>query len=153
MSFPDCGPGQWSTPAPLASRYADSLARFLDPVVLQAQREVCLRHGVEHCPTRPDLKVAINLDGDSYPINGLREPLDAEFDALAGWWIWNGERVESQDDFSRLEWNSLHASHIASHCLDVLPYLGLPPGWRFLIAPGHEDVWEDPTLLRPAPLG
>ena len=26
---------------------------------------------------------------------------------------------------------------------------GLPPGWRFLIAPGHEDVWYDGSLLDP----
>jgi hypothetical protein len=29
----------------------------------------------------------------------------------------------------------------------VFPYLALPPGWRFLLAPGYEDVWYDPTLL------
>jgi hypothetical protein len=28
-----------------------------------------------------------------------------------------------------------------------MPYLSLPPGWRFLIAPGHEDVWEDQSLF------
>jgi hypothetical protein len=25
--------------------------------------------------------------------------------------------------------------------------LGLPPGWRFLIAPGYLDVWYDASLL------
>lgn len=25
--------------------------------------------------------------------------------------------------------------------------LGLAEGWRFLIAPGHEDVWYDASLL------
>ncbi|OLT22119.1 hypothetical protein BJF81_13360 [Ornithinimicrobium sp. CNJ-824] len=25
--------------------------------------------------------------------------------------------------------------------------LGVAPGWRFLIAPGYEDVWCDPSLL------
>ena len=29
----------------------------------------------------------------------------------------------------------------------TLPYLGLAPGWRFLIAPGYEDVWYDEKLL------
>lgn len=24
--------------------------------------------------------------------------------------------------------------------------LGLPPGWRFLLADGYEDVWEDASL-------
>ena len=31
--------------------------------------------------------------------------------------------------------------------LEVLPYLGLAPGWRFLLAPGHVDVWFDPATL------
>jgi hypothetical protein len=26
-------------------------------------------------------------------------------------------------------------------------YFGLEPGWRFLLAPGYEDVWYDATLL------
>ncbi|WP_459166268.1 hypothetical protein [Sinorhizobium meliloti] len=26
----------------------------------------------------------------------------------------------------------------------------MPPGWRFLIANGYEDVWYDETLLSPS---
>jgi hypothetical protein len=127
----------------------DPIERFLDARVVQAQRLVCERYGVRHVPTRPDLKIGINLDGERYPINGLRQPLDTEHDQLTGWWIWNGERIDSQRSFSALEWNALHAAHLADHCPDVLPYLGLPPGWRFLIAADYEDVWHDPSLLRP----
>ncbi|WP_441294952.1 immunity protein Imm33 domain-containing protein [Massilia antarctica] len=29
----------------------------------------------------------------------------------------------------------------------VVPYLSLPPGYRFQIADGYEDVWFDPALL------
>jgi hypothetical protein len=29
----------------------------------------------------------------------------------------------------------------------VLPYLALPPGWRFFLATGVEDAWYDPKLL------
>ena len=29
----------------------------------------------------------------------------------------------------------------------ALKYLALPPGWRFLEADGHEDVWHDSVLL------
>ncbi|WP_422652960.1 immunity protein Imm33 domain-containing protein [Archangium sp.] len=38
-------------------------------------------------------------------------------------------------------------AHLADWCPLALKFLGLPPGWRFLVAEGHEDVWEDPTLL------
>lgn len=41
----------------------------------------------------------------------------------------------------------LHVEHVGQWCPEVEPYLALPPGWRFLIAPGYEDVWFDPTLL------
>ena len=128
---------------------ADPLERFLDAHVVRAQRRVCERYGVPHVPTRPDLKVGFNLDGEACPINGQREPFDTEYDKLAGWWIWNGERVTSQASFSGLEWHNLHAAHLVDYCPDVLPYLGLPPGWRFLIAPDYEDVWHEPSLLLP----
>jgi hypothetical protein len=120
----------------------DQLGRFLGRDVVDAQRSVCARYGVEHHPTRPDLKIGINLAGASYPLNGLREPLDPESDSLSGWWIWNGER-----DIQSLELDAMHVTHLAERCPEVLPYLGLPPGWRFLIAPGHEDVWFDGGLL------
>jgi hypothetical protein len=28
-----------------------------------------------------------------------------------------------------------------------MQYLGLPPGWGFIIAPGYEDTWQDAKLL------
>ena len=128
---------------------ADLSERFLDDRVVQAQRQVCERYGVPYVPTRPNLKIGLNLNGEQYPINGLREPLETAYDKLAGWWIWNGERVDSQASFSALEWDALHAAHLADQCPEALPYLALPPGWRFLIATDYEDVWEDPSLLVP----
>jgi hypothetical protein len=41
----------------------------------------------------------------------------------------------------------LHASHLVERLPEVAAYLSLPPGSRFLIAPGHEDVWTDESLL------
>lgn len=55
------------------------------------------------------------------------------------------------DGYSHQQWAivlvPLHVGHLAEWCPDALPYLALPPGWRFLIAPGYEDVWEDPALF------
>ena len=39
--------------------------------------------------------------------------------------------------------------HLADWCPDALRFLGLPPGWRFLVAGAYADAWEDPQLLRP----
>ena len=41
----------------------------------------------------------------------------------------------------------LHIEHLKDWCPSVLKYLGLPAGWRFLIAPEYEDVWFDSGLL------
>ena len=41
----------------------------------------------------------------------------------------------------------LHAIHLNDRCREIVKYFGLGPGWRFLVAPGHEDVWFDASLL------
>jgi hypothetical protein len=41
----------------------------------------------------------------------------------------------------------LHVMHLDEWCPDVMRFLGLPPGWRFLVADGYQDVWDDPSLL------
>jgi hypothetical protein len=38
--------------------------------------------------------------------------------------------------------------HLIDRCPDVQSMLGLGEGWRFLIAPDHQDVWFDPALLK-----
>jgi hypothetical protein len=122
------------------------LDSFPDPEMLEAQHKVCKRYGVPHVPTRPDLKIAISFDEASFPINGLREREDPAYDQLSGWWIWSAER-----DFSAGEdaFDALHLVHVRDRCPEVMQYLGLPPGWRFLIAPGHEDAWYDNSLVEP----
>ncbi len=61
-----------------------------------------------------------------------------------GWYIWSNERFSEEPDF----FVSLHTIHLREgRCPEIVKYLGLAPGWRFLIAPGWEDVWFDPKLL------
>lgn len=116
-----------------------------DADLVSAQIAICEKYGVPHTPTRYDLKVGISLGGEKYPLNGHREPESSAYDELSGWWFWSGERDIPQDDPDFFD--SLHAFHLAESCPELLPYLGLPPGWRFLIAPDYEDVWYDPALL------
>ena len=40
----------------------------------------------------------------------------------------------------------LHVEH-REYMPAAVAHLCLPPGWRFLLAPGYEDVWADSTLL------
>ena len=41
----------------------------------------------------------------------------------------------------------MHVGHLVEARPEIGPYLGLPMGWRFLVAPGHEDVWFDGSVL------
>jgi len=106
-------------------------------MVSKSQQEVCERFGVTPVPTPDDLKVGLALGGNG-PLPGLRHPPKGE---TAGWYIWRGE-LSSADDFA-----PLHAAHLAERVPETLPYLALPPGWRFLLAPDREDVWDDQALL------
>ena len=39
------------------------------------------------------------------------------------------------------------AEHLVEWCPQILKFLGLPPGWRFLIAGDYEDAGFDKSLL------
>ncbi|EIY6411492.1 hypothetical protein MNF40_004523 [Vibrio parahaemolyticus] len=75
------------------------------------------------------------------PINGMRvEPENG----TNGWYIWCGEELSTNADF----FESLHVEHIVKYLPQVQAYLGLPPGYRFLIDNnGYEDIWYDSSLL------
>lgn len=77
--------------------------------------------------------------GWTWPINGLRH--QASNDA-SGWYVWTGELTTAADFFV-----PLHSEHLVDIVPELGAYLGLPPGSRFLLAPGYEDVWTDETLL------
>jgi hypothetical protein len=74
------------------------------------------------------------------PINGLRHPRE---DGTSGWFIWCGEEFSTDDHF----FDPLHAAHLQEYCPAVIELLGLPPGFRFLKAGDHLDIWFDESLL------
>lgn len=91
-------------------------------------------------PSRSDEKLGIALATiGKLPVHGLRISLTG----TCGWFIWCGERSDDADFFQ-----SLHAGHVAEYLPLVEPYLSLPPGYRFVIAEGYEDVWFDPALSK-----
>lgn len=85
---------------------------------------------------------ADNVRKGIWPVNGLRHQPEG---GTCGWYLWAGEELSPDPDF----FVPVHVAHLSEWCPAVLPYLGLAPGWRFLIAPGYEDVWFDPSLLGP----
>lgn len=106
-----------------------------------AQKEICKRYGALFCPSPINLKVgiALNVRDGLVPINGLRHSPEGD---TTGWYIWAGEELSEDPAFFK----ALHVEHLSEWCPDILKYLGLPYGWRFLLAEGYEDIWYDDTL-------
>jgi hypothetical protein len=84
----------------------------------------------------------MNLRDKIVPVNGLRHPPKGD---TTGWYLWGGADITDDPDFFK----PLHVEHLSDWCPEALKYLGLPPGWRFLIAGDYEDVWYDASLLTP----
>ena len=111
-------------------------------VLSDLQRHFCRDCGANFLACDESLKIGISRDFDRrrFPINGLRHPPAGD---TTGWYIWSGETFSDAPDF----FVPLHAKHLHERCPEILKYLGLAPGWRFLIAPVYEDVWFDESLL------
>lgn len=110
--------------------------------LLAQQKAMCQKYGAEYFPSQDDLKVGIasNVKQGVRPIHGLRHIPEGD---TTGWYIWAGEELSDAPDF----FSPLHVEHLSHWCPDVRKYLGLPPGWRFLIDGDYEDVWYDESLL------
>jgi hypothetical protein len=116
------------------------------------QREICLKFGASCLQSDGRLKMGISrmFDPEQFPVNGLRYPRVVSRDTTyplegdaTGWYIWSGEELPIDDD----AFVPLCAFHLNDKCPEIVKYFGLGPGWRFLLAPGYEDVWYDENLL------
>lgn len=106
------------------------------------QKEICEKFDQNFFATSDDLIIGIsdNLKSGIMPINGLRHFPEKN---TSGWYIWAGEYSESTDFFK-----PMHISHLNEYFPEIVKYLALPPGNRFLIDnKGYEDVWFDESLL------
>jgi hypothetical protein len=110
--------------------------------LIKEQKLVCEKYGAVFYESPQLLKVGIsrNVKEGVWPINGLRHQLDG---GTTGWYIWAGEKYSTDPDF----FVPLHVEHLKEWCPVVLKYLGLAPGWRFLLADNYEDVWQDLFLF------
>jgi len=72
--------------------------------------------------------------------NGLRHSPQGD---TTGWYLWCGEEFSSNAD----SFSPVHTQHLLQLQPEVLKFLGLPPGFRFLTAGDYMDVWHDPALL------
>lgn len=74
------------------------------------------------------------------PLNGLRH---LPHNGTAGWYIWGGPEISQHPDF----FQPVHFAHLPELCPQVVDYLALAPGSRFLIDERYEDVWTDASIL------
>ncbi|MCP3973653.1 MAG: hypothetical protein GY720_04090 [bacterium] len=103
--------------------------------------EVCESFVVDPEPPAVGTKlgVAANVRSDTVPLHGLRHPPEGDTN---GWYLWRGEYSDDPDFFV-----PLHFEHVGERAPEAIPYVALPPGWRFLVATDREDIWFDATLL------
>lgn len=105
------------------------------------QQRLCSDFECEFVPSDPGSKVGIALNTTNrLPMNGLRHPPQGD---TSGWYLWGGEEFPTDDD----AFSPLHTIHLVNHIPEVIKFLGLPPGYGFLIAGDYVDVWFDASLL------
>ena len=110
--------------------------------IAQSQQELCRKYQAGCEPPTSRLKLGISRDffSGKMPLNGLRHPPVGD---TCGWYLWAGEEFSEAADY----FQPVHVSHLVERDSEVVRYLGLPAGWRFLVAGDQEDVWFDPKLL------
>lgn len=95
--------------------------------------------GIQNLDNVLGVSRSLILNDWDWPVHGLRHPPAG---GTNGWYIWTGN-LSSEDDFF-LAW---HTSHLIERCPELAHLMRLPPGTRFLVKPGREEIWEDPSLL------
>lgn len=113
-------------------------------MVNNEQKKLCSKYGLIPFPAPHHLKVGISLNTKNksiFPVNGLRHPPEGD---TTGWYIWTGEDFSEDPDF----FVPLHVEHLLEWRPEILKYLALPPGYRFLLGEQkNEDIWFDHNLL------
>lgn len=110
---------------------------------VEVQRGVCQEYGAEYLATGEQLKVGLSssvIEGQR-PLHGVRHLPKGD---TSIWYIWAGEYSISEEFFQ-----PVHVGHLEKWQPILNRYLGLAPGWRFLLVPeeGYTDVWFDPSVL------
>jgi hypothetical protein len=120
--------------------YGDGMTK-LKGQIDTIQKTVCNQYAAEYVPAHDEAKTGFALSTKGLiTINGLRHPVS---DDMSGWYIWCGEVFSESSDF----FSPLHTYHIHEDYPEIGCLLGLPPGYRFLLAGDYPDVWYDACLL------
>lgn len=104
----------------------------------EAQQKVCDKYNADYEPLASNEMVAVALDTlGKMPIIGERIVLKEGENV--SWFIYCGENSTAEDFYQPIHWY-----HLKEILPEVLPYLGLPQGFFFIIDnEGYEDIWRD----------
>jgi hypothetical protein len=106
---------------------------------IDKQKELCAKYNSQWRPINKRFKIGVSADLEKDPINGLRHPGGK---GTTGWFIWSGEYSDNDEFFQ-----PICAEHLLQKRPEIIKYLGLEIGFRFLgDKNGHEDVWYDEKL-------
>lgn len=108
---------------------------------IQDQRQICIKNGALPNPPRHSdtLHIARKTVG-MLPINGLRRPSK---NGDCGWYIWCGYEPPEESEF----FQEMELTPFLKKMPELEKFLALPPGYRFLLAGAHVEVWYDSGLL------
>ena len=100
------------------------------------QRRICDKYGLP--AQAPEAMVALAIGSlDQSPIYGTR--IDLPENGTISWFIHCGAHSDASDFYQ-----PLHAAHLAELLPQVLAYLALPSGTKFILdRAGYEDVWRE----------
>jgi hypothetical protein len=115
---------------------------FSKPAAHEAQKAICRQFSADFYTVDWGLKLGIspNVKTGLEPVNGFRHPAER---GTSGWYIYAGEVRQSDEQF----FEPLHQEHVVDWKPEIIEFLALGPGWRFLIAGDYRDVWYDESLL------
>jgi len=90
----------------------------------------------------PDEMIGLALDTlRTMPLNGLRYLPEQ---GGSGWYVWGGDAMSEAADF----FSPIQVRYVTDYVRDILPYLALPPGFRFQTdLKVRQKVWFDGSLL------
>jgi hypothetical protein len=100
------------------------------------QKETCEQHKVSPVPPYPDQMIVVSdgvLEGD--PVEGVRYPSP---DHMSGWWL-TTSKYNGNSDSLKTE----HAYHVYEKRPDLIKFLALPHGYRFMENKEKHDIWFD----------
>lgn len=109
--------------------------------IIDMQREVCKRFGATHYAS--DENNTVYFAGETQgllPVHGERV---RGGENQSGWYVWCGGNRFDRDDF----FQEMSVFEFAGRVPLAYSFLGLPPGFKFLVAGGHQRAWLEEGLL------